>query len=308
MTAVSAPERKKLNVLTIQLGPAKPEPKDNVPDNLAFLRKAVKDKKPDFVVFTELSTTQYFCGYNDPRWFDVAEPLDGPAVTAFRKEAKKIGCHILLPFYERGVVKGEFFNSLAVISPQGDLIPGTLPDGRQVKCYRKNHIPDQYSYSPGLNERYYFKGGPGLPVFDTEHGRIGCLICYERSFPEAWRVLAIHGAEIIFVPTAAWGPNRSDSWGYELRAAAVQNGVFVVAPNKGGLEPTEGPRNFYGRSTVFSPMGALLAEGPEREGPVAIWAELDMNEVYRHGKRYTFFRDRRPELYTSLGDVTRNVY
>lgn len=305
---MSNEQSKTLSVLCVQLGAAEPQPAQNVPKNLAFLREATRDRKPDFVVFTELSTTQYFCGFNDPRWFDVAEPLEGPSVAAFREEARRLGCHILLPFYERGVVKGEFFNSLAVIAPSGELIPGTLPDGRQVKCYRKNHIPDQYSYSPGLNERYYFKGGPGLPVFDTAHGRIGCLICYERSFPEAWRVLALHGAEIIFVPTAAWGPNRSESWGFELRAAAVQNGVFVVAPNKGGLEVTEGDRHFYGRTGIFSPMGTVLAEGPDREGPAAVWAELDMGEVYHHGKRYTFFRDRRPELYGSLSDISRGVY
>ncbi|MCC6305393.1 MAG: acyltransferase [Rhodobacteraceae bacterium] len=298
----------KLQILTIQCGPSDPDPARNVPVLLDLLRTATATRRPDFVVFTELATTQYFCGYNDPKWFDVAEPLDGPAVGAFRAEARRIGCHILLPFYERGRVKGEFFNSLAVIGPDGELIPGLLPDGRKVACYRKNHIPDQYSYSPGLNERYYFKGGPGLPVFETAHGRIGCLICYERSFPEAWRVLALHGARIIFVPTAAWGPNRAESWGFELRTAAVQNGVFVVAPNKGGVEVTEGARNFYGRSTVFGPMGDLIAEGPERAGPAPVWAEIDPAEVDRHGRRYTFFRDRRPELYGSLGDTWRNVY
>jgi N-carbamoylputrescine amidase len=300
--------QRKADVLVIQCGPAEPEPAKNVATNLQALRDATKERKPDFVVFTELSTTQYFCGYNDPNWFDVAEPLDGPSVKAFRDEAKRLGCYILVTFYERGTVKGEFFNSLAVICPGGELVPGTLPDGRQVRCYRKNHIPDQYSYSPGLNERYYFKAGPGLPVFETAHGRIGCLICYERSFPEAWRVLALHGAEIIFVPTAAWGPNRAESWGFELRTAAVQNGVFVVAPNKGGIEKTEGDRTFYGRTIVYSPMGELLAEGPERQGPAAVWSTLDLGEVYRHGKRYTFFRDRRPELYASLSDISRNVY
>jgi N-carbamoylputrescine amidase len=305
---VTTDKQRKVDVLVMQCGPAEPEPSQNVPVNLEALRQATAEKVPDFVVFTELSTTQYFCGYNDPRWFDVAEPLDGPSVTAFREEARRLKTHILLPFYERGKVKGEFFNSLAVIDPKGELVPGTLPDGRQVRCYRKCHIPDQWSYSPGLNERYYFKGGPGLPVFDTAHGRIGCLICYERSFPEAWRVLAIHGAEIIFVPTAAWGPNRAASWGSELRTAAVQNGVFVVAPNKGGTEHTEGPRSFYGRSMILSPMGELLAETREGEAAAVLRASLDLGEVYRHGKRYTFFRDRRPELYGSLSDVSRNVY
>ena len=306
--AVSTDQKRDVEVLVVQCGPAEPEPHKNVRANLDLVRKALEGHKPHFIALSELSTTQYFCGYNDPKWFDLAEPLDGPSVKAFQELAREAGSHVLLPFYERGKVKGEFFNSVAVIDPRGELIPGVLPDGRKVQCYRKNHIPDQYSYSPGLNERYYFKGGPGLAVFDTAHGRIGCLICYERSFPEAWRVLALQGAEIVFLPTAAWGPYRADSWGFELRTAAVQNGVFVVGPNKGGPETTEGERVFYGHSIVFSPMGQVLSEGPKREGPTTFYVTLDMTEVYRHGKRYTFFRDRRPELYGSLSDIARNVY
>jgi predicted amidohydrolase len=297
-----------VKVAAIQCGPAAPEVARNVEDNLALLEEAVRQTAPDFAVFSELSTTQYFAGCNDPRCFELAQPLDGPMVQRFAEAARRLGTHVLLTFFERGAVKGEFFNSCAVLSPEGELIPGRLPDGRFVRCYRKNHIPDQYSYAPGLNERYYFKGGPGLPTFDTRHGRIGVLICYERSFPEAWRVLALHGAEMVFVPTALWGPNRAASWGFELRTAALQNGVFAVGVNKGGREVTEGERPFYGASAVYSPMGELLAEGPEGKGPAIAAATLDRGEVARHGVRYTFFRDRRPELYASLADLARNVY
>ena len=304
---MTAPART-LDILAIQCGPADPDVERNVEQNLALIDEGRKLGRPQFVVFSELSTTQYFCGFNDPARFELARPLDGPMIRRFGAVARDLDAYVLLTFFERGQVKGEFFNSLAVLGPDGELVPGTLPDGRTVQCYRKNHIPDQYSYSPGLNERYYFKGGPGLPVFNTRHGRIGCLICYERSFPEAWRVLALHGAEIVFVPTALWGPNRSASWSFELRTAALQNGVFVVGCNKGGREMTEAERPFYGASVVYSPMGDQLAEGPEGKGPAFVSARLDLAEVDRHGVRYTFFRDRRPELYTSLGDVARRVY
>lgn len=304
---MTSPERK-VTVLAIQCGPADPDVERNVERNLALIEEGVTQGRPDIVVLSELSTTQYFCGFNDPRPFALARPLEGPMIRRFGEVARQLGCYLLLPFYERGAVKGEFFNSVAVLGPDGELVPGVLPDGRTVRCYRKNHIPDQYSYAPGLNERYYFKGGPGLPTFETRHGRIGCLICYERSFPEAWRVLALHGAEIVFVPTALWGPNRSASWSFELRTAALQNGVFVVGCNKGGRETTEAERPFYGASVVFSPMGELLAEGPEGKGPAFLAASLDLAEVERHGVRYTFFRDRRPELYASLSDVARRVY
>lgn len=297
-----------VKILLIQGGSVNPDKETAVQDNLALIEKGTKEIDPDFIVFSELCTTPYFCGYNDPQYFDWAEPLDGPTVKRFAETAKRLNSYILLTFFERGPVKGEFFNSLAVIDPRGELVKGSLPEGGHVNCYRKNHIPNQYSYTPGLNERYYFKGGPGLPVFDTDFGRIGCLICYERSFPEAWRVLALNGAEIVFVPTALWGPSRADSWGHELSTAAIQNGVFVVGPNKGGAEMTDGERNFFGNSLILSPTGDVLAEGPKREGPAIVTAELDLNEVTRHGVRYTFFRDRRPELYTSISQVARSVY
>lgn len=302
------PEKRELKLLLIQCGPGDPDVEKNVAQNLALIEEGLRQGKPDFIVFSELSTTQYFAGCNDPKCFDLAQPLDGGVVQRFADVARRVGSYILVTFFERGAVKGEFFNSAALLSPEGELVPGRLPGGGTVRCYRKNHIPDQYSYSPGLNERYYFKGGPGLPTFDTAHGRIGCLICYERSFPEAWRVLALQGAEIVFVPTALWGPNRSASWSFELRTAALQNGVFAVGVNKGGREMTEDERPFYGASVVYSPMGDLLAEGPEGKGPALVSAAVDLSEVYRHGVRYTFFRDRRPELYGSIADVARTVY
>jgi N-carbamoylputrescine amidase len=300
--------RRPVDVLMIQCGPGEPQVEKNVEQNLALIAEGCRLGKPDFVVLSELSTTQYFAGTNDPRAFDLARPLEGPMVQRFARAAREHDTHVLLTFFEQGAVKGEFFNSVAVLDPAGELVPGTLPDGRRVRCYRKCHIPDQYGYAPGLNERYYFKGGPGLATFDTARGRIGCLICYERSFPEAWRVLALQGAEIVFVPTALWGPNRAASFGLELRAAALQNGVFAVGCNKGGRETTEAERPFYGASAAFGPMADLLAEGPEGKGPALIPVTLDLAEVDRHGVRYTFFRDRRPELYTSLAEVARRVH
>lgn len=298
----------KAKVLLIQNGPATTDSEKNIDENFALVDEATQDYSPDFVLFSELSNTQYFCGYNTPDAFELAEYIDGPSVAKAQELARKLGSYVLFPFYERGKVKGEYYNSVAVIDRNGELINGDLPDGRQVRVYRKNHIPDQWSYSPGLNERYYFKEGPGLATFETEFGTISILICYERSFPEAWRVLALQGSKIMFVPVAAWGPNRADSWGGELRTAAIQNGLFVVASNKGGTEHTEGERTFFGASRIFTPMGEELAAGPANEGPFVLKAELDLDDVERHGKRYTFFRDRRPELYKTLSDdVARGV-
>jgi N-carbamoylputrescine amidase len=289
-------------VLLVQNGAATDDAEENRRRLVALLDEGLAGEKTDFVLFSELATTPYFCGADDRRWFDHAEPLDGPAVRLMQDEAKQRETHIVLPFYERGRVPGEFYNSAVLIGPDGEMIPGTLPDGRTVHCYRKCHIPDTYSYEPGLNERYYFRGGPGFPVFETDFGRVGILICYERSFPEAWRMLAVQGAQIAFCPVAAYGPARAESFVYELRTAAHQNGMFVVAANKGGPETVEAERVFGGDSVIIDPMGKVLAEAPARVGPAFLRAELDLDECHEWATRFHFFRDRRPDLYRALSD------
>ena len=291
-----------VEVLLIQNGDATDDVAENRRRLVALLDEGLASGRADFVLFSELATTPYFCGANDRRWFDYAEPLDGDSVRLMQDEAKRREVHILLPFYERGRVPGEFYNSTVLIGPDGEIVPGTLPDGRRVDCYRKCHIPDTYSYEPGLNERYYFKGGPGLATFDTVFGRVGILICYERSFPEAWRVLAVNGAQVVFCPVAAYGPKRAESFVYELRTAADQNGVFVVASNKGGPETVEAERVFAGDSVIVDPFGEVLAEGPRREGPAIIRATLPLARCHDWATQFHFFRDRRPDLYTSLAD------
>jgi len=292
----------KPDVVLIQNADATDDPEENRRRLVALLDEGTDGLDPDVVLFSELATTPYFCGANDRRWFELAEPLDGPAVNLMRDQARARETHILLPFYERGSVPGEFYNSCVVIDPAGEIVPGTLPDGRTVSCYRKCHIPDTYTYEPGLNERYYFKGGPGLPTFDTALGRIGIVICYERSFPETWRTVAVHGAQIVFCPVAAYGPRRAESFVYELRTAAHQNGVFVVASNKGGPEVVDAERVFAGDSVIIDPFGDVLAEAPKRTGPAFLHATLDLDRCHEWATQFHFFRDRRPELYASLAD------
>ena len=289
-------------VLLIQNADATDDLDENRARLVKLLDEGLAAGPVDFVLFSELATTPYFCGADDRRWFGYAEPLDGPSVRLMQDEAKRRETHIVLPFYERGRVPGEFYNAAVLIGPDGEIIPGTLPDGRQVHCYRKCHIPDTYSYEPGLNERYYFRGGPGFPVFETIFGRVGILICYERSFPEAWRLLALQGSQLVFCPVAAYGPARAESFVYELRTAAHQNGVFVVASNKGGPETVEAERVFSGQSVIVDPMGTVLAEGPQRSGPACLRATLDLEQCHEWATRFHFFRDRRPDLYRTLAD------
>jgi N-carbamoylputrescine amidase len=263
---------------------------------------ALAEGPADFVCFSEMATTPYFCGTNDATWFDTAMTAE-EVVAEFGPLAREHRTHLWVPFFERGGPGRTFYNSAVLIDRDGAPVPGRLPSGRTVPCYRKNHISDNYGANPGTNEKFYFRPGPGFPVFTTDLGTVGALICYDRSFPESWRMLALQGAEIVFVFVAIFLRHRASTWDLELRTAAVQNGVHVVGVNKGGPERLEGDRLFSGRSVVISPTGELRAEAPLDQGGTYLRAELDRGEVAAYPRRYHYMRDRRPEIYGLLTET-----
>ena len=149
------------------------------------------------------------------------------------------------------------------------------------------------------DEKYYFRPGPGYPVFDTAVGRLGVLICYDRWFSEAWRLLALAGAEVVCVPNASSGV-VSDLFVPSMRTWAAQNVLYAVAVNRAGDEHVgDAATHYYGLSCVTSPRGKVLAEAPEGE-PALISAEIDLEDVAKARHDHTMYRDRRPELYGPL--------
>ncbi|MGH3757705.1 carbon-nitrogen hydrolase family protein [Actinophytocola sp.] len=280
------------------------DPAKTLADLVATADKTLTEEPADFLAFSEMAATAYFCGTNDRRYFDWADTVPGRATEEFGKLARKHSTHIWIPLFERGPRSGVYYNSAVLIGPDGEIIPGTLPDGTQVSAYRKNHLSDNYNADPGTNEKFFFRPGPGFPVFDTEFGRVGALICYDRSFPESWRMLALHGVELVFVFVAIFLRHRAKTWDFELRSAAVQNGFHVAAINKGGLEVVEAERLFSGRSLVIEPFGSVVAEAPADTGDVVLRHTIDLSEGDRHGHRYHYLRDRRPEIYRTLTTVT----
>ena len=293
--------RKRAKIALIQAGPSGADRAKNVSSLLELVDQACRRDRPDFVVLPELSTTQYFCGDFNTKYFEWAEPIPGPTTERFSKKARELGCHVLLPLFERGPLSGEFYNSVAVIDDGGAILEGTLADGSRVNAYRKVHIPTiARPPDPGTIEKNFFKPGPGFAVFETKLGRIGCLICYDRSFPESWRSLSLLGAEIVFVPLASPTARREETFLYELRTAAVQNGIFVAACNKGGLERVEADRNFFGSSCVIDPMGEIVALGPRAKGNVIVTARVDLSKIDNVRIKYPYLRDRRPEVYSAI--------
>jgi N-carbamoylputrescine amidase len=257
--------------------------------------------RPDLVVLPELFANPFWCvGLADPGYFAWAEGLDGPVVTAMRELAAELGAVVVTPFFERGALAGEHYNSVAVIDRTGELVPGRLPSGQAVATYRK-HAISQFRWDAAVNdEKFYFRPGQGLPTFATDVGRLGVLVCYDRWFPEAWRVLALSGAEIVCVPNASMG-DVADLFLPSMRTCAAQNLVYVVATNRAGVEEVEGRKSrYYGLSCLVGPRGEVLAAAGEAEPDTSVGADLDLDRIAEVRTRQTMYRDRRPELYGLL--------
>jgi N-carbamoylputrescine amidase len=192
---------------------------------------------------------------------------------------------LIVPIYEVEQ-PGVYYNTAAVIDA----------DGRYLGKHRKNHIPQV----KGFWEKFYFRpGNLGYPVFDTAVGRIGVYICYERHFPEGWRALGLAGARIVFNPSATSRGLSQYLWRLEQPAAAVANEFFVGAINRVGIEPL-GDNDFYGQTYFVDPRGQLVGDQASDTKDEVVVRDLDMDTLAEVRDLWAFYRDRRPETYSSL--------
>lgn len=301
MSAID-PERRTdgLRVLVLQAGgwgaPASQDVAANTRALAAWTDAQLAAQPADLVVLPELSTTPYFCCRRDDRYFAWAEPVPGPATDAFAAVAARRRATIVLPLFERAP-DGRCHNAAAVIGPDGGLIAGDA-FGRSVPHYRKCHIP-AVDNPPDTEawEDHFFAPGDALPVFDVPGARIAVLICFDRWFPEAWRMVTFGGAQLVVVPMVAWGfvegPYRS-----MLESRAVENGLFVVGCNRGEREELDGVAlDHFGRSVVLAPDGTEVVAAPPGAGTVALHATLDMAAVERQRELLPLLRHRREDLY-----------
>jgi len=253
----------------------------------ALIREAAK-RGAQIVLTPELFEGPYFPQTEDELAFDLAAPLDGhPMVARMQALAAELGVVLPVSFFERS---GQaYYNSVAMIDA----------DGTPLGVYRKSHIPD----GPGYEEKFYFRpGDTGFRVWETRFGSVGVGICWDQWFPEAARIMALRGAEILLYPTAIGSePNEPDDdtkapWQRVMIGHAVANAMPIAAANRIG---TEGALRFYGSSFICDQRGNVEAElGREKEG-VAI-VSFDRAELRRYRANWDFFRDRRPELYGKL--------
>ncbi len=234
----------------------------------------------------EIFNGPYFCPSQDKRWYDAAEPVPGPTVEKLQPIARKYGMAMVVPVYEREMA-GVYYNTAAVLDH----------DGTYLGKYRKTHIPQVQ----GFWEKYFFKpGNLGYPVFKLSSGiTIGVYICYDRHFPEGARALGLHGAEIVWNPSATVAGLSQYLWKLEQPAHAVANGYYVAASNRVGTEGPWSIGKFYGTSYFVNPRGQILAEASEDKDELVV-AEMNLDLIEEVRRTWQFFRDRRPETYDDM--------
>lgn len=251
--------------------------KDETIKRQVELINVAADRGAKIIALQELCNGPYFCQEQSPDWFEYAEQIpDGPTVQRMIEVAADRGVVLVVPIFERD--GHNYYNSAAFIDA----------GGKYLGTYRKLHIPHTLNFY----EKFYFRpGNLGMPVFDTAYARIGALICYDRHFPEAARMLGLAGAQIVFIPTATAGVTKP-LWMIESRAHAIVNGYFVGSINRVGVEQLN-DIDFYGSSYFCDPWGNVLEQGSEDQDEVVI-ADIDLAKAR---PQFYYYRDRRPETY-----------
>ena len=243
----------------------------------------------------ELFRSQYFCQSEDYRNFQLAEPIPGPTTSAFQTLAKANQVVVIASLFEKRA-SGLYHNTAAVIDADGSLLG----------IYRKMHLPDD----PLYYEKFYFTPGDlGFRAWHTRYGKIGVLICWDQWYPEAARLTALQGAEILFYPTAigwhprekaALGERQHSAWETVQRSHAIANGCYVAVPNRVGLEKLASDGiEFWGQSFVASTSGELLAKASATSDETLV-VPLDLGKVDDTRTHWPFLRDRRIDAYEGL--------
>lgn len=270
---------------------------ENIDKLIANIKKTA-EKGAELIVLQELHNSLYFCQVEDTNLFDLAETIPGPSTETFSQVAKELGVVIVLSLFEKRAA-GLYHNTAVVLEK----------DGTIAGKYRKMHIPDD----PAYYEKFYFTPGDlGFKPIETSLGKLGILVCWDQWYPEAARIMAMNGAEILIYPTAI-GYESTDTeeeksrqrnaWIISQRGHAVANGLPVVAVNRVGYEPDpSGQTNgitFWGNSFVCGPQGEFLHEAPIGEEHIEV-IEVNKQRTEQVRRWWPFFRDRRIDAFEDI--------
>lgn len=290
---------KKYKIAVIQLN-LNDVAENNLKKCISWVRDAAS-QGAEVISLPELYSSHYFCQSEDVDNFALAEPLYSTSFIAFSALAKELRVVIIVPFFEKRMA-GIYHNSAYIIDT----------DGTEAGLYRKMHIPDD----PHFYEKFYFTPGDlGFKAFETNKGKVGTLICWDQWYPEAARLTALKGAEVLFYPTAIgwhpqekeqYGENQYGAWMNVMKGHAVANGVYVAAANRIGLEqylPDTAGIEFWGASFIAGPQGEILAQASHDKEEILI-AEVDLDLQENVRQNWPFFRDRRIDAF---GDITKRA-
>lgn len=270
---------------------------NNLAENISAIEKAAADGAK-LVLLEELHNSLYFCQTEDTDQFDLAEPIPGPSCEAFAKAAKDNNVVIVSSLFEKRAT-GLYHNTAVVFDS----------DGSMAGKYRKMHIPDD----PGFYEKFYFTPGDlGFTPIETSAGKLGVLVCWDQWYPEAARLMALAGAEMLLYPTAiGWDPRdnedeqqrQRDAWVTIQRGHAIANGIPVLVCNRTGHENDPSKQSdgiqFWGTSFVAGPQGEILAEA-STDHDVVLMADVDMARSEQIRRIWPYLRDRRIDDYNDL--------
>jgi N-carbamoylputrescine amidase len=267
-----------------------PEPAVNLARAVARIEEAAR-KGANIVCLQELFRSRYFCQTEDIEMFELAETIPGPSTEELARIARNNDVVVIASLFEKRAA-GLYHNTAVVLDS----------DGRIAGKYRKMHIPDD----PLYYEKFYFTPGDlGFKTHSTNSGNLGVLVCWDQWFPEAARLTALSGAQILFYPTAiGWLPDENDemnmaqhqAWETIQRSHAIANGVYVVVTNRVG---NEGKLSFWGQSFVADPFGRVIGKASATEEELLI-VECDLNSIEKTRQNWPFLRDRRIEAYQGL--------
>ena len=291
MTDTSPPKRYTIALVQMAMSA---DPAANLEKAIAKVAEA-RAAGAALVCLPELFRSQYFCQREDHASFDLAEPVPGPTTDALGRVAKETRAVVIASVFERRAA-GLYHNTAVVLDA----------DGALRGLYRKMHIPDD----PLYYEKFYFTPGDlGFRAFDTAAGRIGTLVCWDQWYPEAARLTALAGADVLFYPTAiGWHPREKAehgeaqvaAWQTMQRAHAIANGVYVAAANRVGHEgPADGGLEFWGASFVCDPFGVVLREA-SRDAEELVVVECDLAHQEEVRRNWPFLRDRRIDAYAAI--------
>jgi N-carbamoylputrescine amidase len=282
---------KKVKIGMVQMSCTK-EPEENLQKAIGKIREAAAGGA-QIVCLQELFTSLYFCDVEDYENFKLAEAIPGPSTDSLSALAKELGVVIIASLFEKRT-QGIYHNTTAVLDA----------DGTYLGKYRKMHIPDD----PAYYEKFYFTPGDlGYKVFKTKFATLGVLICWDQWYPEASRITALMGAEILFYPTAiGWATSQDEvtnteqynAWQTIQRSHSVANGLHVVSVNRVGFEQ-DGAMKFWGGSFITNPFGSILYKASHENEEVHV-QEVDLAKTDSYRTHWPFMRDRRIDSYQPI--------